>query len=268
MLHLVSACVGLGRCASRHGGVDHRVCAVRRRAVKGLAGTPGPDAGGGGRARSGIVSAAGGACSRDSKTGDAWAAGGLELRCDFAPGAAVVWIKDTCGGRHGALLYAIRNLRAGAGVDVGRRGRLGRMGVGISAGQARYSTANMRATETYRCVTWTLGTDNCSRSENINDTKFDPRHLMIPDYESGWGLEPLGHLVYATQPVYKRRYRQPLDLVVTIQPRATPPTERAPLIPPPSHPPQITPASSDASNVRSATCTETCHDCLGAVARW
>lgn len=73
-------------------------------------------------------------------------------------------------------------------------------------------------------VVWTLGPDDDpSGGGRLIDldavVEPDPRDLMIPDYDTGWGIEPLEHPVYSTQPMHKRRFRKALRIIVDEQPR-------------------------------------------------
>ncbi len=76
-------------------------------------------------------------------------------------------------------------------------------------------------------VVWTLGPDEDRNSGgrliDLDAEEPDPRDLMIPDYTTGWGVEPLEHPVYKTQPVERRRFRKALRIIVNEQPsRQTP----------------------------------------------
>jgi len=75
-------------------------------------------------------------------------------------------------------------------------------------------------------VRWTIGTthDDDLDAEDI-------RARMVPDYETGWGLEEAGHPVYRTQPMNRRRFTRTSStdsdpLITTPPPLASPLTVR------------------------------------------
>lgn len=103
------------------------------------------------------------------------------------------------------------------------------MGNGISVrkmaeGIRHRSTKQMQEGEgRIKRVVWTIGPDEDRNSGgrliDLDADEPDPRDLMIPDYITGWGIEPLEHPVYETQPMERRRFRKPLKIIVSVQPR-------------------------------------------------
>lgn len=105
--------------------------------------------------------------------------------------------------------------------------------VAMSAG-----TCESRTGSHIRRVVWVIGPDEDDADtgwcEDVNQEDFDRRLLMVPDYGTGWGIEPVGHSVYRTQPPTHRKYKTPVSIFIAEQPKAvllrprnTPPIDEA-----------------------------------------